>query len=353
MDPHFEFIALSPDDAEQPTLALGCSNLTGRLWSGSVWLHPVPALSSAPAPALSAAPNSTSSPTLNSAPNCVPSPALIPDLTHHPASLHRPDPAKSIASYSFEGGCPHGAWLSPTALAVAEDGGAVSWLTAADGVLCCAAVSRAHGATVSAMALTAGGGRLATAGADGNIALHCPATHRPAARYSPAHAQPCTALAPRPLSAPCLASAALDGNVLLWDTRLPRPASGLHRNPDNPVTALAWHSDTQLLLGCLCGGVRLCDVRRPRGDWAGCAALGGAVRRLRGRSDRPTEFAVCGDDTAVVVVGVNGGEVTKRWQQRAHTDVVTDVAWLSPHTLLSCAADSSLRTATPQLGAAC
>uniref|UniRef100_A0A6A7FRM5 Methylosome protein 50-like n=1 Tax=Hirondellea gigas TaxID=1518452 RepID=A0A6A7FRM5_9CRUS len=306
MEDRLEFLAPRPGGG----CALGCSGMTGRCWSGSVWLYD--------------------------------------------DALKAPDIAASQASYQLQAGVPCATFVSRDVLAVAEDGGYVEWLScsAEPSRLVSIAASCSHSDTVTSMALTCDGQKLCTAGADYSICLTDCSTQQHDTLYSPAHAQECLSVSTHPTEKAIFVSCSLDGNVLLWDTRKKEPASCVYRNVQCPVTSVSWLADKsstgaaleQLLLGTIDGQLMVHSTRHYSHEPTPNRILNTRINKFVASPNNPNVVAVCADDETIRVVKISNDFVITPWysSDAKHSDFVRDVMWLDSSSFLSCAWDKQV-----------
>ncbi|XP_018010593.1 methylosome protein 50 [Hyalella azteca] len=303
MEDRLEFLTPRPGGG----CAMGCSSLTGRCWSGSVWLYDDP--------------------------------------------LQAPDIAMSQASHQLHAGVPCAVWISRDILVVGEDGGHVEWLSTAEDPSKFTSLDSIsiHTSYVSCLAVNSDSTQLITAGGDGMISvLDCNRQSKQV--FCPAHASECCSVAYHTSDPRVFASTGLDGNVLIWDTRQEKPASGVHRNSSCPDTAVLWHPTSSgsgigsLLIGSIGGSVRL-HCTESRETLVSTEALSRRVAKfIPFESSSSSPVAVVGQQETVVVLDVAPNNISTLYTNSSqHSDIVSDVLWLSSKSLLSCGWDKSVR----------
>ncbi|KAF2360740.1 WD40-repeat-containing domain [Trinorchestia longiramus] len=299
MEDRLEFLSPRPGGG----CAVGCSSLTGRCWSGSVWLYDDPS--------------------------------------------QAPDVAKSQASYQLQAGVPCALWITRDVLVVGEDGGCVEWLSTAEDPAKFTSVDSicSHTSYISSMSLNSDSTKLVAGGGDGTISiLDC--ERRSKQVFQPAHASACCSVACHATNPHVFASAGLDGNVLVWDTRQDKPASGVHRNSSCPDTAVSWQPNPTgtdlgaLLVGNIDGSVRV-HCTKSRETLATRQVLNRRVTRLVRSTPDAATVAVVGQQETVAVLHATHDSIQNLYTDSTqHTDMVSDVMWLGPSFLLSCGWDT-------------
>jgi len=330
-----EFIDFNSDGH----LVLGCSDLTGRNWSGSLWYFRDPS--------------------------------------------EPPNVEKALTGVETDQGIVDGRFVSKNRLIVALDNGCVEQisLTFSDEPLPVAHVAgqapaagdpsaaapaaaanpasffylerqhsvQEHDDIISGMDVTADGKTLVTASYDKCVVSLDLETLRLESRFNEAHPDLISDLAANKVAAHTVATAAQDGTVRSWDLRSNTQQTCIYNDTSDWPTCVEWIPNTEhhLLVGSQTGRVCLFDVRRCEQPLAslesGDGGLAGQVHAFKFSTKRPDLFSVCGDDVQIKVFQVSDAfdALTHKYSDDRHNDFVRGMAWSSKDddTLLTCGWD--------------
>uniref|UniRef100_A0A8D0CIJ3 Methylosome protein WDR77 n=1 Tax=Scleropages formosus TaxID=113540 RepID=A0A8D0CIJ3_SCLFO len=180
-------------------LVLGASSLTGRSWSGSIWVYQDPRQS--------------------------------------------PNEGCCSAGVQIEAGVTEARWVMERGILVASDSGAVElWELTEDCELIVNKFSRhEHDDIVSSISPMAGG-RLAVSGSFDCCIKVWDLSQETVVNSYNAHSDSVTCVSCCPTEEALFLSAGQDGRILLWDKRKPQPATRIDVvSPSCSPTSLAWH----------------------------------------------------------------------------------------------------------------
>ncbi|XP_071446733.1 methylosome protein WDR77-like isoform X2 [Hetaerina americana] len=154
--------------------------------------------------------------------------------------------------------------------------------------------------------------------------------------YRPAHSHQVVSLCEAPKgsnSEGLFASCSLDGTALIWDPRQPRPAHLVFEAPGKcGVQAIAWQPQScagNLALGLGNGAVHLVDSRKGKKD-STTTKLPVFQRSLHKLSFCPSRshlLAACADDSVVKVIGLDGNCMNIEYTDDRHEDFVRGLCW--------------------------
>lgn len=302
VDKHIDFVAVN----EHGHLLMGSSSLTGRYWGGSLWYYDDPALA--------------------------------------------PDVEKCRAGYETSSGMADGAFLdNDKTVLVGQDCGAVEFVTVIPdgeqrGIRSQCRVDE-HLDAVHSVKVTTGRKFALTASADMSIRLWDCETCLVVRMLVPAHSQMVRDVAPHPTNEQIFLSCGMDGNVLLWDLRSPKPASCVYRDYMVKPECVAWlegGGEGQYLVGLQNGEVAQRCTTVLNFNQASFHALNRPLYRIAVNPKRTSQFAVCGNDSRVVVVDAVEGSLRLRYDADHHTDFVRGLAWQNADTLITSGWDTSV-----------
>lgn len=302
VDKYIDFLAVN----KHGHLLMGSSSLTGRYWGGSIWYYNDPALA--------------------------------------------PDVEKCRAGFETSSGVADGLFMDNDKLiVVGEDCGAVEFLTVCEDGERCGIRSQCrideHLDAVHSVKLTALGKSLLTGSADMSIRVWDCETCLVVRMLAPAHAQMVTSLAPHPTNEQIFLSCGLDGNVLLWDLRTQKPASCVYRDYSVKPECVAWlggGGEKQYLVGLQSGEVALRCTDDLNHNLNSLQTLSRPLYRIAVNPTKSTQFAVCGNDSRVVVADAVEGSLRLRYDDDRHKDFVRGLAWQDADTLVSSGWDTAV-----------
>ncbi|KAL0280708.1 UNVERIFIED_CONTAM: hypothetical protein PYX00_001923 [Menopon gallinae] len=294
----YDFIDINKDG----TFLLGTSNMTGRIWCGSVWLF-----------------NDMSDP---------------------------PDVEKCIAGLEFESGVAVCKWYeNGTRIAVGTDFGALNLLSLAPvhdvkrHYLSTLAILSEHDDCITTLDPTFDGNKILTGSMDMNIKIWDTDSATCEKTYECAHTHTVTSACFQPGKDDVFISTSTDGNSLLWDRNLEKPASLILRT-ESGYSACCWVNENCIALGANSGSVSLVDLRmKSELDRNFCSQR--PIFYLN--YDKETELlAVSADDPIVRVFHCTNNLLNNVYECERHHDFVRGLAWKSPYHLYSCAWDSKI-----------
>ena len=139
-----------------------------------------------------------------------------------------------------------------------------------------------------------------------------------------------------------IASGGVDALLRVWDIRNPKSPAVISQLP-HAISALsiAPHNDYGVALGCEDGSVHLIDVRK--GAVPSCSRKDhrGLVTAIEYDLSSPSILASCSHDTTIKIR--NSDSLITQHSVHAHTDYVTDVAWIEPGVIISSSWDKSIK----------
>ncbi|KAK3867426.1 hypothetical protein Pcinc_027121 [Petrolisthes cinctipes] len=300
VDKQLDFVTIN----KEGHLLLGSSGLTGRYWGGSLWYYDNPALA--------------------------------------------PSVEKCRVGYEAGSGLPDGVFLDGEKIVmVGLDSGAVEFLKLSQEEeslqmrsLC---QVTEHLDAVVCVKVTCQKKSALTGSLDRSIRVWDNETSLVTKLLSPAHSQQVTSLSPHPANDHLFLSAGMDGNVLLWDLRCPKPASCVYRDWDDKPESVLWvGEDDHYLVGLQSGQVALRCTTNLNHSVTTCQTLSRPIYKLELNPTRPSQVAVCGNDSKVIVLDIVNKEIKKRYEDNRHTDFVRGLAWTDSNSLVSCGWDSSV-----------
>jgi len=312
---HLEFFQFNKDGH----LIMGCSDLTGRNWSGSLWYYRDP--------------------------------------------VEPPNVEKALTGIELDQSVVDGRLVANNRMLVGLDNGGVEQVTLTFSdesdvqapsffFLERQYSVQEHDDLISGLDLTkdplegggADGGQLVTVSYDRSIVALDINTMRLESRISDAHPNLISAVAAnrfhRGEAAKTIATAAQDGTVQLWDLRTSGKQNRLYSNASDWPTALEWNPDFEhhLYVGTQTGKVHLMDSRNETAPLLTQQVfnLGCQVHKLQFNAETGIDggrfLAVCGDSSEVVVFnqGSNTHSVpslARLYTDSRHTDFVRGMAW--------------------------
>lgn len=165
--------------------------------------------------------------------------------------------------------------------------------------------------------------------------------------YRPAHSNQVSCVATQPVDgSEVFASCSLDGLALLWDSRNPKPASELLK--EFAMTSIEWLPTANhcLAVGNIAGDISFVDIRQPRQKTSKIGCLRRPIHRMCFDRGNLNKLAVCGDQEMIKILDCNDlvNPVVSYVDER-HTDFVRGLSW-HPKTnvLFSCAWDKKVLT---------
>lgn len=275
--------------AEDGSTLLGCSNLTGRFWCGSLWYFD--------------------------------SAELTPDVN------------KCLAAVECETGVCDGKFLQDKhKIVVGEDSGVIQVLALIESEdknsfhFTCLGSACEHDDSVSSLSTFNDKKKVVSGSFDCSIKVWDIEAVAPEHTYRPAHTHHVTSVTTSPLDRCLLASTSLDGTSLLWDTRKSQPSSVLLR--DIGFTSVDWHplKAELVAVGSTTGDIFTVDVRHPKEPVITLTGFSRPVHKLRFSSCRDV-LAACAESTEVKVFGFKNNTATEIYSDDRHQDFVRGIAW--------------------------
>ncbi|KAK6629053.1 hypothetical protein RUM43_002870 [Polyplax serrata] len=283
---------------------LGTSSLSGRIWSGSIWVF-----------------------------NTFPS---VPNIE------------SSIAGIDFETGVAVGLWSNNKNVVIGSDSGSLHHLTLdiqtdsktkpyfrINGVV------TEHDDSIVALDLMKNMSKIISGGMDMNIKIWDEETLLCEKSYCPAHGHIVTSVSSQKHHSDIFVSTSLDRTSLMWDTRLEKPASLLIEN-ECGYTSSSWVDNDCVILGSNDGSLSIIDLRAKQVLDTNFCSQRPIFKLLYNGAFQIV--AVCADDPSVHAFSVKGKKLTEVYTSKErHKDFVRGLAWdTSLKTLYSCGWDSKV-----------
>ncbi|XP_046997141.1 methylosome protein 50-like [Schistocerca americana] len=275
--------------AEDGSTLLGCSELTGRFWCGSLWYFE------------------------------------DAELT--------PDVYKCLAGVDRETGVCDGKFLQDKyKIVVGEDSGVIQVLALIESEdkdsfhFTCLGSACEHDDSVSSLSTFNDKKKVVSGSFDCSVKVWDIEALAPEHTYRPAHAHHVTSVTTSPMDRCLLASTSLDGTALLWDTRKSQPSSVLLR--DIGFTSVDWRPQKSefVVVGSITGDIFTVDVRHPKQPLDTLAVFSRPVYKLR-FSNCHDLLAACAESTEVKVFDFKSDTATEIYSDDRHKDFVRGIAW--------------------------
>lgn len=292
MDRHIDFIDFTPSGE----MAVGASNLSGRYWTGSLWLYRDPRLA--------------------------------------------PSPENSLTGADLDTGVADGRVIGEKGnqMVVALDSGGLEIVTHTSEVLPDNKIMHyldrqpsavEHDDVITCLDTWQGSSHVlaATVSHDCSLRVWSPEL-TVVSSYCPAHTQPLNSVSCH--SHPYLiATSSRDLTVRVWDTRQPKPAVVVYRSSATPPSLVSWHpgQEHSLLVGSQTGEVWLQEIRVPRSPPTLTAVMDREVRRARWAGHDKSLVAITGDTNVVKVLDVTDNNIQEIYVDSRHSDYARGVAW--------------------------
>lgn len=294
---------------EDGYMLLGCSNMTGRFWTGSVWYF------------------------------------LDPDSAPHVD--------KCLTGIECETGVTDGKFLEDKQkIIIGEDSGVVQVLGLSESAdehsfhfeslnsVC------EHDDSVLSVSVFLDRKRAVTGGLDMNIKVWDVESLTSEHTYRPAHLNQvsCVCACPQDGSS-VFASCSFDGMAVIWDTRNAKPAKVAWNSRSQELTSVAWHMSKSdiLAIGSNAGDVIMTDIRQLKEPLGLACCFTRPIHRLRFAHHRPELLAVCADDSKVKVLDCTASALNVIYEDDRHNDFVRGLAWHSrSDSLYSCGWDKQV-----------
>ncbi|KAJ9587386.1 hypothetical protein L9F63_019087 [Diploptera punctata] len=302
---YIDFIELCEDGY----MLLGCSNLTGRFWTGSLWYF------------------------------------IDPDAA--------PDVEKCLTGIECETGVTDGKFLEDKQKIFTDikDSGTVQILGLSESSdehtfhfeslnsVC------EHDDSVLSVSVFPDKTQAVTGSSDTNIKVWSIESLISEHTYRPAHLLQVTSVCANPHDRNnVFASCSLDGMALMWDIRTPKPAKVAWCDRAHELSALSWHTSKDVLaVGSNTGEVTLIDTRQLKTPLAQTVCFSRPVHRLSFATHKPDWLAVCADDTKVKVLDCASDTPNILYCDDRHDDFVRGLTWHNRNeTLYSCGWDKQV-----------
>lgn len=268
-------------------LILGCSDLTGRCWNGSLWYYRDPREAPVVEKALTGV----------DCDNGVVDGRFVGDKSRH-LLIGLDHGAVEHVTLSFsdegEGSVPvEGSSVTPHPLSY-------FYLERMASV-------QEHDDIITGLDVTADGKVLVTCSYDGTVVALDVNTLRLESRLKNPQEGLMTNVSTNKVNVDVIATAANDGNATTCDLRTSSEKSVVYRNTADWPTCVEWVPDSEhhLLVGSQTGQVFLYDVREPEKSLSSIPALDKQVYQIKFSPSKPKTFAVSGDTCRVRIADVD------------------------------------------------
>jgi len=320
LERHLEFMHFNSEGH----MILGCSNLTGRFWIGSLWYYRDPS--------------------------------------------EAPSVEKALTGVDFDNGLVDGFFLDEKNIIVAGDGGAVeqvmlSFSEEDDPNSSFFYLDRIHSAQehddiITGIVLTADKSKLVTASYDKSFVVLEKESLRIVSRVSAAHTDLINTLAANPFNTNTIVTAGNDGKVLTWDLRKagnteakPTSMSCIYEDMSLKPSCLQFLpvNENYLLVGNQGGEIQLFDLRKPTDCITKNTQMDKLITKIKFSPHDPKSFGVCCESTPLKIMQLNDNlsTIDVRYEDSRHEDFVRDVVWkpdISSKRLYSCGWDHKVLT---------
>jgi len=318
LERHLEFMHFNSEGH----MILGCSNLTGRFWIGSLWYYRDP--------------------------------------------TEAPSVQKALTGVDFDNGLVDGFFLDERNLIVAEDNGAVeqvrlSFSEDEDPSSSFYYFDRIHSVhehddIITGMVLTADKSKLVTVSYDRAILVLEKGSLKQLSRVAAAHTDLINAVAANPFSTNNIVTAANDGKVLTWDLRKTNidgnvSQSCIYEDLSLKPTCLQFlpSNENYLLVGNQGGEIQLFDIRKPTDCITKNTQMDKSISKLKFAPQDPKMFGVCSESTPLKIMQIDEklASIDVRYEDSRHEDFVRDVVWkpdAASKRLFSCGWDHKVLT---------
>ncbi|XP_049779590.1 methylosome protein 50-like [Schistocerca cancellata] len=268
--------------AEDGSTLLGCSELTGRFWCGSLWY------------------------------------SEDAELT--------PDVYKCLTGVDRETSVCDGKFPHKYKIVVDEDSGVIQVLAPGFPEDTCLGSACEHDDSVSSLSTFNDKKKVVSGSFDCSIKVWDIETLPPEHTYRPAHAHHVTSVTISRMDRCLLASTSLDGTALLWDTRKSQPSSVLFS--DIGFTSVDWRplKFEFVVVGSTTGDIFTVDVRHPKQPLDTLTVFSRPVYKLRFSSCHDL-LAACAESTEVKVFDFKSDTATEIYSDDRHKDFVRGIAW--------------------------
>ncbi|KAL4658662.1 hypothetical protein GN956_G3234 [Arapaima gigas] len=278
MEKHLDSVHFRTDGS----LLLGASSLTGRCWSGSIWVYQDP--------------------------------------------KQAPSEGSCTAGVQTESGVTEAKWVLEHGILTASDSGAVElWELTEDSRLIVNKFScHEHDDIVSSVSPMAGGSLAVSGSLDCCIKVWDLNQGTVINTYN-AHSDSVTCVSCSPTEEAIFLSSGQDGRLLLWDKRKPQPATRIAVvSPSCCPTSLAWHPQqvNMFAYGDVLGRVTIREIQGEREQTF--SSHNRHVSGLAFSSHSAPLLASVSNDSSVVVLGPQLSEI---YRDRRHQDFVRGLSW--------------------------
>jgi len=284
-------------------LVLGCCDLTGRMWTGSLWYYRDPNDAPSVGNALTG---------VDCDSGCVDG-KFIGDKQRNmlvacdDGSLHH-----VALSFSDEG---------------EESGGQDSFF-----FLETKAGSQEHEDIITGLDISVDGSKAITSSYDRTVVVLDVNTLRLEARMSDIHNDIISNVAANRVNLNIIATSANDGIAAAWDIRTTDDCIGkIYQDVSNWPTCVEWlpNSEFHILVGNQSGEVRLYDIRKPNEKGIFHETLDQQIYQIKFSTKRPNLFSVSGDTYKLKVLEINdsSSHLTLRYEDRRHNDFIRGMSW--------------------------
>lgn len=318
LERHLEFMHFNSEGH----MILGCSNLTGRFWIGSLWYYRDPS--------------------------------------------EAPSVEKALTGVDFDNGLVDGFFLDEKNIIVAGDGGAVeqvklSFSEEDDPQSSFFYLDRIHSAQehddiITGIVLTADKSKLVTASYDKSIVVLEKETLKLLSRVPAAHTDLINTVAADPFNTNSIVTAGNDGKVLTWDVRKTNiegnvAQSCIYDDLSLKPSCLQFlpSNENYLLLGNQGGEIQLLDMRKPSDCVTKNTQMDKLITKIKFSPHDQKMFGVCSESTPLKIMQLDDklSAIDVRYEDSRHEDFVRDVVWkpdAASKRLFSCGWDHKVLT---------
>jgi len=284
-------------------LVLGCCDLTGRMWTGSLWYYRDP----------------------NDAPSV----------------------GKALTGVDCDSGCVDGKFIGDkkkNMLVACDDGSlhhvALSFSDEGEKsggqdsffFLETKAGSQEHEDIITGLDISQDGSKVITSSYDRTVVVLDVNTLRLEARLSDIHNDIISNVAANRVNSNIIATSANDGIAAAWDLRTTDTCIGkIYEDSSNWPTCVEWlpSSEFHLLVGNQSGQIRLFDIRKSDEKGILHETIDQQIQQIKFSTKRPNLFSVCGDTYKLKVLELNdsSSNLKLRYEDSRHNDFIRGMSW--------------------------